>query len=294
MAGMARQRLRQHQLQLDQECQQMTLMLHSGDHQQQQQLAEQGYHEQKVELRDLEQLCSQLDEAAAAQAQDQVQQQQQQQQQQAASATEERGAQPESSAEPVRLLHLYGFVIERTEQPSHELMGPLGVPIYDASPSQHHQQAGESSTSTAQPPPCPWPKPPAGTPVSRAASASQQTAPMAVDGSEQQQGSGQADGGAWFTNGNADEVEPGWWVCLFEIKAQGLKKQCFQCAVLDVSVYYLLRHTQHHLMQFACLCRRFHGSCAGPAFGHAHTSWLHPYGMLLHQVLPAAALPPFR
>lgn len=161
----------------------------------------------------------------------------QQQQQHSAS----QGAQPSNTqGSRERVMHLYGFVMERTEQPPAELMGPLGVPIYDAEPFWDPQLRGAPGAS----PPCPWPKPPPGTPAHRATHQQEggESSPMAVDGSEQPDG-------PCFTSGNAEEVEPGWG---------------------------------------------FHGSCAGHAFGHAGCSWLHNFGMLLHQVIPPTALPPFR
>eukprot|EP00983_Pelagomonas_calceolata_P134972 1162113-Pelagomonas_calceolata.AAC.2 len=229
-------------------------------------------HEVGQSQQQLEQLCAELDAAATEQQQgpdDQKHEQQQQQQQQqphsaTTGTTNPRTQQPTQAAGPQsseRVMHLYGFVIQRTPQPSHDLMGPLGVPIYDATSMWEHAQGdAHCAPPRVAPPPCPWPQPPAGTPsdlgaaeqedVLAAVRAAAATA-MAVDstGQQQQQQQQQQQVSAPFTNGNAEEVEPGW---------------------------------------------RFHGSCAGPAFGHARASWLHPFGLLLHQLLPPAALPPFR
>lgn len=269
MVAAVQARSKQYRQELEQErlmrCQQHQLQWEQGQ-------VSDGAKEQ--ELQALEHLCGQLNEAAAAE-QEQAQPQQQQEQAADQPSAEQQGA--SSATKPLRVLQLYGFVIERTEQPSQELMGPLGVPIYDT-------EASSEQSSTAQPP-CRWPKPPDGIPAR--AQQQQQSESMTVDGAEQQQ---QQQEGVWFTTCNADEVEPGWcvfrmpdWITTAHLISSCILSTCFLLMSILNTIFSLF---QYH--------RRFHGSSAGPVFGHARKSWLHPYGMLLHQVLPTAALPPFR
>lgn len=183
---------------------------------------------------------------------------QQQQPQQQPSSGPGNGAQAQGPQRARHVMQLYGFVLQRMPQPSHELMGPLAVPIYDAT-STFEQHAAHDA------PPCPWPMPPGPAPTLRTcptplppcygrpgAAASAAAGGCGVGPTGACAASGDAAVGAGgegaYWGGEARLGEDGW---------------------------------------------AFHGCSAGPAFGRYGVSWLHPFGVLLHGVLPPAALPPF-